>query len=450
MPYTGVQFAAARQQVSLRLADPGQIFWPDAEIGAYLVEALQVFSAFTGYWDDTGLVNLTPGSPWFTLANLQNGAGANPITWTADTVAILTQIQEHLLEPVSSNPTWAGTEMFSYAQIQAALQRRTDQFVIDTGVPVVESPLDVPAPGIYRFPLDALAGLVDLRRMAWVDDTTGYITVMVAGDEFEFNAYSPGWQQSPGTPLEYSILDVPALMVQVSPPPMANGWMDVLFTATKQFAALPGDDWIPVPADYAWAVKYGAMADLLNMEAEAKDAQRAAYCEQRYQMGVQTCRAAASVMQAYYLGAQVPLSTVREWDTWCPTWQNLPEGPPQSVASAGLNLFAVSPPPDQAYQIGVDVTASAPVPVLDTDYIQLGPEALEAVYGYAQHIAAFKQGGEEFQASIPLLENFIRVCGLFNAKLKNFSSMGTFLVDRQTRVEALRPRIEGAEVEAKQ
>jgi hypothetical protein len=192
------------------------------------------------------------------------------------------------------------------------------------------------------------------------------------------------------------------------------------------------------------------MADLLNMESEAKDVQRATYCEQRYQMGVETCRAAASVMQAFYLGVQIPLSVVTELDTWSATWQNLPPGPPQTVASAGLNLFAVSPPPDQAYQIGLDVTASAPVPVNDTDYIQLGPEALEAIYGYAQHVAAFKQGGEEFMASMTLLENFIRVAGIYNARLTNFASFAEFLVDRQTRVEAARPRISGVEVEAKQ
>jgi hypothetical protein len=308
----------------------------------------------------------------------------------------------------------------------------------------------VPAPPIFRIPLTALGGLVDLRRLAWIDATTGYITVMLPGDEFEFNAYSPGWQQQPGTPLEYSVLDSPSLMMQVSPPPLATGSIDVFYTNTKPIFPLPADDSISVPADYAWAVKYGAMADLLNMESEAKDAQRAAYCEQRYQMGVQTCRAAASVMRAYYLGAEIPLATVTEWDIWSPTWQNLPKGPPQSVASAGLNLFAVSPTPDQAYQISLDVTASAPIPASDTDYIQLGPEALEAIYGYAQHIAAFKQGGEEFMASMPLFENFIRVAGLYNARLTNFASFAQFLVDRQTRVEAMRPRIEGAEVEAKQ
>jgi hypothetical protein len=363
---------------------------------------------------------------------------------------LLEQMEDHLLEPVAIIMPWQGTEMFTYDQINAALQRRVDQWVLDTGVPVVEAIMNVPSPGVNRWPLDALTGLLGIRRMSWIDATTSYISVMFPGDEFEFNAFNPGWQQQPGTPLEYSTLIMQPLIVQVSPPPMANGYADVLYTATKQMLPLPTHDWVPVPADYGWAVKYGAMADLLNMESQAKDAQRAAYCEQRYQMGVEVCRAAASVMQAYYLGRQIPLSTVVEWDTWSPTWQNLPEGPPKSVASAGLNLFAVSPIPDQGYQIGVDVTASAPLPVADTDYIQLGPEALEAIYGYAQHIAAFKQGGEEFQASIPLLQNFIRVASLYNARLTNFSSFAEFLVDRQTRVEAFRPRIEGAEVEAKQ
>ena len=440
----------------MRLADDGSAyqtanqFWLDPEIGMYLVEALQVWSALTGYWRNLGTLMVPANNPYFTLAGLQNGS-VNLINFGPSTLQMLYMVQYHLLEAVSNAGTWAGTEMFSYAQITAAIQRRADQFAVDTGYPMVQQTIPAPAPPIGKMPLTPLAGFVDLRRAAWIDTTSKISTPMSPGDEFGFNAFSVGWQQQPGTPSEYSIAVTPPLSLQLKPPPLATGSVDAIYTATTQLSALPADSPISLlPSDFGWAIKWGALADLLNIESEAKDAARAAYCEQRYQQGVEACRMAATVMQVYYNGVQIPLKAIEDLDRWENGWQNAKKGPPQAVGVAGLNMFALQPTPDVAYTLSIDAVCSATIPVADTDYLQIGPEELEAIYGYAQHIAAFKMGGEEFTATLPLLEAFIKAATLQNDRLATASSFARFLVDRESRAEAMMPRVFGVEAGSNQ
>jgi hypothetical protein len=220
----------------------------------------------------------------------------------------------------------------------------------------------------------------------------------------------------------------------------------MLYTVTTQIAVLPTDTAINLlPSDFGWAIKWGALADLLSIESEAKDAARAAYCEQRYQQGVEACRMAATALQVYYGGVQIPFKAVEDLDRWENGWQNVAPGYPQAVGIAGLSMFALQPTPDQAYQMSIDAVCSATIPVLNGDYLQIGPEELEAIYGYAQHIATFKKGGEEFSDTMPLLENFMKAAALRNARLTNASSFMGLLVSKESRAEAMRPRVSGEE-----
>jgi len=47
---------------------------------------------------------------------------------------------------------------------------------------------------------------------------------------------------------------------------------------------------LPIPANLAWAVKYGIMADMLGKEGEAQDTKRAKYCESRFGEGIELAK----------------------------------------------------------------------------------------------------------------------------------------------------------------
>ena len=67
--------------------------------------------------------------------------------------------------------------------------------------------------------------------------------------------------------------------------------------------------------------------------------------------------------------------------------------------------------------ISVDLVRNAPIPANDSAYVQLGREELDAVLDYAQHLAAFKQGGQEFQATMKHYSNFRRLALVRNQRL---------------------------------
>lgn len=62
--------------------------------------------------------------------------------------------------------------------------------------------------------------------------------------------------------------------------------------------------------------------------------------------------------------------------------------------------------------------------------MQIGREDYDAILDYAQHLAAFKQGGMEFAMTIPLLNNFIRHCKLYNSKLLQMGEFTDIIFDQ--------------------
>ncbi len=79
-----------------------------------------------------------------------------------------------------------------------------------------------------------------------------------------------------------------------------------------------------------------------------------------------------------------------------------------AYATASWDVLALVPPANATSRtVLCDVVTSAPVPLLSTDFIQLGREELSYITDYARHILCFKLGGAEFGATFPLYDNFL-------------------------------------------
>ena len=92
--------------------------------------------------------------------------------------------------------------------------------------------------------------------------------------------------------------------------------------------------------------------------------------------------------------------------------------------SAGLNLIAPCPQPDPTgpYSVTLDLVTNANIPANNGAYVQLGQEQLDAILDEAQHLAAFKMGGNEFAQTMPLHANFVREAGIYNDRLRGTST----------------------------
>lgn len=236
-------------------------------------------------------------------------------------------------------------------------------------------------------------------------------------DESSFHA-DPFWSLRQGTPEAYSVLATGPLEVQLAPPPEDVISLHAL-TVDVGEALTPevSESVLGIPDDYAWGIKYGAMADLLSKD-ESRDPARAAFCEQRYQQCVAIAKLCPVALQGYINGSPILLSALADLDAADPTWQTS-LGTPESIALTGSNLLALAPVPDSvAHSVTLDLVRNAPIPTADSDPVEIGKEHFDAIINYARHLALFKIGGAILESSLPAAEALFQAAANFNLRLR--------------------------------
>jgi len=414
-----------------------------AEITSYLSEALRLWALAALHWKQRVTFPTAANTAWYSLQSITTSP-AGILTPTVQDRFLLAEIEYHFLEPVSFT-TWGSTQ-FTYAQVVGALQRRLDQFMVETGIIIHR---DTPAtgliPGTGRFAIPAISGspIIDVRRIVW-EDVDAVRTVLTRMDEFGATSFLPGWSaDSPEAPESYSVSAAPRLTVQFIPPPAGNGTLDILGVYAGPTLDPANGVSLGLPDNVAWIVKYGAMADLLNADGISRDALRSSYCERRWREGCELVRLYPSIVQAQINGVNLTVDSIYNLDSFTPGWDDPADAArPDNLAFAGWNLIGLGPVPDGAYGAALDILRPAPIPAADGDSVDLGPEEIDAILGYAQHLGTFKQGGQEFQDTIPLYEQFLRLAAIRNERLKASAIFMESLYDRTTREEKDRKRRE--------
>jgi hypothetical protein len=110
-------------------------------------------------------------------------------------------------------------------------------------------------------------------------------------------------------------------------------------------------------------------------------------------------------------------SSVAAWDKGYPNWEGYPSQP-QEWAPVAINLIAIRPADyTGGNSLVVDGLAQAPVLANAGDFIDIGAEELNTLVNYCQYLAAFKEGGAEFQSALPLYQSFLKAAAVKNEKL---------------------------------
>ena len=151
---------------------------------------------------------------------------------------------------------------------------------------------------------------------------------------------------------------------------------------------------------------------------------------------------AICIIQAQIASTPIPVDSLYDHENYAPNWQNVTAATPTSILSAGLNLVALSPKPDGVYTITLDVLQNAPIPANDAANLQLGPEELDAIIGYAVHLAMFKVAGEEFAATQPLYDNFLATAMTYKERLGAMVRYATPLATQSVKEEETNKRRE--------
>lgn len=429
--------ADALTALGSRLADSGSQFWTDAEKTLYIQEAFRTWNALTAYWRGDFLITTVRGEVFYDLSNdceITNTLRGRELT-AAD---LLTVMQYQLLEPPVGVGAWAGSTQFSQDDLAQALRRRRDECVGASGC------------SIKRILVPANAGrtvlpdtVVDIRRVAFIPaPDQGPPVVLWQTDEWALQQMQARYTTSAGgTPEYFSVSTEPWLEMDVYPQPNVPGQYEILAVATGVVGTEPTPSQLEVPDDWTWVLKWGALADLLSRESSAKDELRAKYCEMRYRQGMSMLAVAPALLALRLNNVPLQIDGIKAADTYQTSWQSRAQGPPDGGYIAGMDLLAVTPPPSVGpFSMTATVVMNAPVPTAGSPCLQIGRDLYDIVVDYAHHLAAFKMGGAEFVATMPMLERFVQAALLYASKLSEQAEFQRVIYSLQAREQALDPR----------
>lgn len=427
MPYELVTPGQLTGMLQTRLNGSG--FWTTTELQEYINEALRTWQAMSQAYTTRVSFATVPNQLFYNLYSVVSSLA--PSITDQD---VIKQIQRHLQEPVTGN-SWTGTEQFNLQTIVNAIQQARDKFFIETGLGITEVTVGTSGPpsGSVELP----EHVIDVRRAMWLDANGVYYTLWRA-DQFDLTAGFPDWFIAPGLPQDYSTVLQQPLMLQLSPPPIDAGTLDLLVTESGGILnPTISPSVLGIPDDFIWVVKYGALASIFAQEGPGQDMARSQYCQQRWNDGISLARIANFVRFGYQDGIPRFVSSMEELDQAQPTWvQNLP-GIPSSLAISG-NILACSPISDnQPHSIALDICPNFPVA---SSYVQVGNEIIEAIVDYAQHVAYTKEGAEELRGSIGMYQALLKLAAVQNDRLRAASNNFDALSDRTVREEKFTKR----------
>jgi len=426
-------YGQTKAELALRLGDPNGTFWTDAERGLYINESLRVWNALTQYWAASYSLNITPPftANWLTA----NGVGS-PRVQTLTDADIYTLIQYHFLEPPTGG-TWTGTNQFSIADLSLAVSRRRNEILQLSACNMSESSYPM-VPNTSTVQLTDL--VLDVRRVRWVPAPgQGAPITLQRGDSRTFQYFTPAYRQTQASPLRWDVIGQPPQTIAVDTLVNVPSTLQVLAMQGGSDFAPPTSNPLLIPDDWMWVLKFGAMADILSKEQEGKDLGRAAYCANRYQEGLNLMEHMPWLLQGFINNIAVDTQAIAGADRFNYEWESRASAFPEIVVG-GIDLYAVSPVPTSLTTIGMTVVGNAPVPVLDSDEIQVPRDILDCILDEGQHLALFKCGGEEFKASMELHKSFVEMAMRQNKRLRASGILATTIRPPVNRQDQQQPR----------
>jgi hypothetical protein len=198
---------------------------------------------------------------------------------------LLGEIQEHLIEPNDGGASWPSS-MWAVSEVLSYLNNRQNQFLKDTGILLSRAAL-LTTPNVLRQPLPT--DCMFTQRVVW-QSSNGVWNEIPRSDTFEADQAINSWPYNMlPRPQLYSEMEIPTLQIQVMPAPFDAGVLWTLYVALGTTLTGLGVN-LTVPDEFAPAIKWGVVSDMLQKVGRALDRGRGAFAESRYQEGVEAAR----------------------------------------------------------------------------------------------------------------------------------------------------------------
>lgn len=421
MPYSGIKYFQLIDALAARLSDPDHAFWSENELKSYLTEALRTNQVFTSIYNKRVTIPTAPNTLFYDLFSL-----VPELAPSVTDEEVMRDIAFALQEPyIVGTGTWVGTQQFTASSVLQAIQYRRDKFFLETGLVLQNSEVSGPTP---TTPSIGLAqSVMDVRNALW-KDLDGNYSLMWRTDQFILNSV-PSTQLTPGIPENFYTYPLQPLIMEVAPTPLDIGQINLLTTNTGATLTLGSPQILGVPDDLCWVIKFGALADLFAQDGPGQDDARATYCESRWRDGITLSRITNFVHTGQNNGIPWYIDSLAQMNTGDPTWITRASGTPEVLALSG-NMACVGPVADGVYSLTFDIMPKMIIPPSPTSYVQVGPETIDILLDYAQHLANVKEGVKELTNSQRQYENMVRFAAIQNDKLRAAAQNFDVMSDR--------------------
>jgi hypothetical protein len=388
-------------------------FWSTAELQLYLFDSLRLWNALTEVWKQNYI--LAPSSTWNNLGTI----AGSPRLRTVTDADLYTRMQYMLLEPPTGAGTWTGTNQFDLASMQYALDKRRNEVIqaafCNQGVAlynITPNTRNVVLPDTVLEPVRAkFIPAAGFGPPVWLSRE----------DSESFQYWEPNSPQTTGTPGAWDIISQTPLTVALDNAPNVPGQVEILSLNSGPAFAPPASTLLGLPDDWAWLPMFGALGDLLDSEPLRTDRARAQYCRQRFADGMKIIRGANWIIEAANQQLETDIMSLAKADWYIPGWDSpgFNAGGWNYAIVAGTDFMACP----GASSVALTLVGNAPF--LDTTgtYVQVARDVADVVLDYAQHLANFKRGGAEVNATLPMLKGFFEVAGETN---KRIAKLGLF------------------------
>lgn len=451
MAYNYITFLQLRGQLANRLNDPSSVFWPDTELKFYIQDAIAFWNCLTGDNRTSYPLAVNPAQTWYDMQTIVGSPRLSKLT-DQDCLQRLTAM---LLESNSGGSargvlstmqftTTVGQVAGAAYNLVQSLQRKRDEFMFRTGCTSTVETLSA-TPNVAEVALPQT--VIQARRAYWLpqDATLSTAFPLPKNDDYGTTCYSPFSAITPGPPQVFSAGVEPPLNVTITPPPLTAGQIELLTIESQQLLppnpnASKSPVLIPVimfmPNDFTPGLVWGALADLLMISIEGQDVERAQFARQRYEEYIALMSNYPFVNTARIGGVPAIVDAVETLDTYSPSWRTAGTSPP-IVGISGQNLIAF--PTATLQSVLLNLTASANIPVLDGDFIQLGDEIIDVILDEAVSAAMWKCGGAEAAAAFNLHGNIIKLAAKRRDKIRAMAIFADVLSSRPQRENEFAP-----------
>ena len=420
MPNTYTWWTLTQSLAALRGRLQNASYWTDAELTLWLQDSCRLWNALTESWRLNYI--LTPQA----TPNLWNNTGTltdSPRFRTVTDADLYTRMQYMLLEPPTGAGTWTGSNQFNLASMQYALSKRRDEVIqaAACNMTVLTLP-STPGTRSVAFPDTTLE---PVRTRFIPGAGFGNPIWLSREDATSFDYWEPNYGQTTATPSAWDVITQPVLSLAVDTAPNVPGTYETIAIQSGPAFAPPAATLLGVPDDWSFLPMFGALADLLDSEPLRTDTTRAAYCRQRYEEGLKIIRGANWLVDASGENGPTDTLSLMRADQYDPGWDNGGASPFSECIIGGMDFLAA--PFDAS--MNLSLVGNMPFPTTGAGYLQIPRDVADVVLDMAQHLSLFKQGGDYFEATMPMLKGFIQAAAETNKRLADLGIYADVLKD---------------------